>query len=176
MGELRFRRTADAEHLHFLRAKRRDADLRHPYRARRHCADFLEFRRPFVNRPMIPVERKTVYRDHVNFAQPVLTPECFHEAGVNGRDAAENARNTLIDSPLTSTRRAPCSNAGTAPTGARINGVVFMALVVIAAVTTIHHGDTETQGTEERGDTGTRGRGDTGTRRRGDTATRDRGE
>src|SRR5205823_11318200 len=48
-------RARQPEGLYFLRTERRDADFRHPDRARCDGAYFFNLRRPLVNRPVVPV-------------------------------------------------------------------------------------------------------------------------
>ena len=58
-------RSLQPELLHLLGAKGRNAHLRHPQRKRGHLLDFGELARPLVDLPVIPVERKSVYGDHI---------------------------------------------------------------------------------------------------------------
>ena len=58
----------ESEHLYFLGAESRDANLRHPHGKLGNGLDFGEFGGPFVNRPVIPVHREAMHGQNVYMA------------------------------------------------------------------------------------------------------------
>ena len=85
-------RSLQAKHLHFVGTKRRDADLRHPDRQVRHCANFVQLFGPVIDLPMVPVERETMHRDGVEMVEQPIVFQQRDEDGINRRNAAQYQR------------------------------------------------------------------------------------
>ncbi len=87
----------EAPSLHLLRAKGGDADLRHPHGQGGHGLDLGDLRRPILERPQVPVERKAVHGDGVDRVEHAVPGHAGDEAGIDGRHAAEHAGDAGID-------------------------------------------------------------------------------
>src|SRR5215211_2863319 len=85
--------SAQPEFLHFFRAETRDADFGDPDGQISNAFNFADALRPFVNGPMIPIERKAVQCDYIEMFKQTKASHSLDEIGINRRDTAENAKN-----------------------------------------------------------------------------------
>ena len=89
-------RTLKAKGLNFFSAKRRNTRLRDPDRLAGNGADFIDLFRPVPKLPVVPVERKAVYGDHIHGIQHAVRAEQLNKMRVNGRDAAQHYRQLRV--------------------------------------------------------------------------------
>src|ERR1700740_2291671 len=85
-----------AKFLNLFSSKRRDADFRYPDGQRRNTPNFVNFFRPFVYRPMIPVKRKSVYGNRIDVIQDTLTLHVQNEVWIDGGYSAEDFNESRI--------------------------------------------------------------------------------
>src|SRR6185437_5821133 len=89
-------RAAQAELLHLLCAEAGDSSFRYPDGKGSHGPDLVDFRRPFVDGPVIPIKRETMDRHHVDGFQGALTLELPQEIRIDGRNAAQRTQHAGI--------------------------------------------------------------------------------
>ncbi len=85
-----FRRALQTEDLDFIRPERRYADFRHPDGQRGHRPDFIQFLRPIVDLPMVPIQREAMHRHAVQMVEQAIALQQGNELRINGRDSAQD--------------------------------------------------------------------------------------
>src|SRR5438105_14253800 len=83
---------AQTELLYFLGPESRYAHFGHPHRKIGHLLDLADLVGPFMDSPMIPVERETVYGDHIHVIEHALHFYIPNKDRIHGGDAAQNAQ------------------------------------------------------------------------------------
>src|SRR5438270_2123717 len=83
------RRSLDAERLNLLSPEGRHARFGHPDGFVSYSPNLIKFLGPFMNGPVIPIQRKPMHRNNVHGIENAIAGHELHEFGIDGRNTAK---------------------------------------------------------------------------------------